>query len=72
MQLHEVELKRKKENSFEPVKNPTTKRNDAIYIYTRISAARKFLSNFRKGRGQKFFKGLRYFIESRRNLKGRE
>lgn len=32
MQLHEVELKRKKENSFEPVKNPTTKRNDAIYI----------------------------------------
>ena len=69
MQLHEVELKRKKENSFEPVKNPTTKRCD---LYTRISAARKFLSNFRKGRGQKFFKGLRYFIESRRNLKGRE
>lgn len=69
MQLHEVELKRKKENSFEPVKNPTTKRNDAIYIYSYLCRT-KIPVELSKRKGTKIFQGVAIFHRVSAEFKG--
>lgn len=69
MQLHEVELKRKKENSFEPGK--TRQRNETMRsIYTRISADTKIPVELSKRKGTKIFQGVAIFHQVSAEFKG--